>query len=434
MYRHSVRIDWRKCVGCTNCIKTCPTEAIRVQQGKAKMMDERCIDCGRCLSACPHHAMVSVTTPVSALGTFKYNIVIPSTTLYSQFKGLEELEDIYAGLYAMGFDAIYEEAKAVEIFSEAISRYIHSSDAVYPVIPCACPVVPRLITAMYPNLIDNLAPFVAPNEIAARVAKEEFCEAVGVTRNEVGAYYISACAAEMTQIKNPLGISKSEVNGVLSVRDVFTTLRNYIGKNETNPRKIAYRAGAFGLGAAVIGGISSAVGTGHHLAVDGIYNIIQCLDEIDNERLSDLVLMEPLACAGGCIGGPLSVENQFVAKNRNRRIANSQPRLDLDNDEHVQKYIGSPLIRFDKEFQPFNMMKLSDDVVEAMRMMDRLECINKNLPGPDCGSCGSPTCRTLAEDIVRGHAVEMDCIFKLRDKVRQMAQEMVDLASAQKRG
>ena len=131
MYRHSVRIDRRKCVGCTNCIKTCPTEAIRVQQGKAKMMDERCIDCGRCLSACPHHAMVSVTTPGSALGTFKYNIVIPSTTLYSQFKGLEDLEDIYAGLYAMGFDAIYEEAKAVEIFSEAISRYIHSSDAIY---------------------------------------------------------------------------------------------------------------------------------------------------------------------------------------------------------------------------------------------------------------------------------------------------------------
>ena len=92
----------------------------------------------------------------------------------------------------------------------------------------------------------------------------------------------------MTQIKNPLGISKSEVNGVLSVRDVFTTLRSYVGKNEANPRKIAYRAGALGLGAAVIGGISSAVGTGHHLAVDGIYNIIQCLDEIDNERLNDL--------------------------------------------------------------------------------------------------------------------------------------------------
>ncbi|OQA13360.1 MAG: Electron transport complex protein rnfB [Firmicutes bacterium ADurb.Bin356] len=79
-------------------------------------------------------------------------------------------------------------------------------------------------------------------------------------------------------------------------------------------------------------------------------------------------------------------------------------------------------------------MKLSDDVGEAMRMMERMERISKDLPGLDCGSCGSPSCRTLAEDIVRGQAVEMDCIFKLRDKLRILAQEMADLASAEKRG
>ena len=63
-----------------------------------------------------------------------------------------------------------------------------------------------------------------------------------------------------------------------------------------------------------------------------------------------------------------------------------------------------------------------------------MEEINRSLPGLDCGSCGSPSCRTLAEDIVRGQAVEMDCIFKLRDKLRILAQELADLASAEKRG
>ncbi len=77
LHKHSVRIDRRKCVGCTNCIKSCPTEAIRVQRGKAKILDERCIDCGECLRVCPHHAMIAVTTPVSGLNLFKYNIVIP---------------------------------------------------------------------------------------------------------------------------------------------------------------------------------------------------------------------------------------------------------------------------------------------------------------------------------------------------------------------
>ena len=31
---HSVTLDRDKCVGCTNCIKRCPTQAIRVRGGK----------------------------------------------------------------------------------------------------------------------------------------------------------------------------------------------------------------------------------------------------------------------------------------------------------------------------------------------------------------------------------------------------------------
>ena len=53
---HSVRLDEEKCEGCTNCIKRCPTEAIRVRNGKAHIISERCIDCGECIRICPHHA------------------------------------------------------------------------------------------------------------------------------------------------------------------------------------------------------------------------------------------------------------------------------------------------------------------------------------------------------------------------------------------
>ena len=437
MYKHSVRIDTRRCVGCTNCIKSCPTEALRVQRGKAKITDERCIDCGKCLRVCPHGAMVAMSTSLNELGKFKYNIVIPSTTLYSQFRGLSNLEDIYAGLYAMGFDAIYEEAKAAEIIAEAMTHYIRQSDVAYPIISCTCPVIPRLVTVLYPNLIDNLSPFIPSNELAARIAKEEFCESVGVPREEVGAYYISPCAAEITHIRAPLGMDKSEIDGVFAVRDVYAQLLPFIGRINGNPdipQTIEHRAGAFGLGSAVVGGLSMAVGTEHYLAVDGVDNVVACFDEIENDHMSGLVLVEAMTCAGGCVGGPLTFENQFVAKNRNRRLQYSQPRLDLESDPHIQKYVNSPMLRYDKEFEPKNILKLSDDVIEAVRMMDRLETITRTLPGLDCGSCGSPTCRTLAEDIIKGQAVEMDCIFKLRDKVRQMAQEMVDLASAHKRG
>ena len=43
-FYHSVTLNEEKCVGCTNCIKRCPTEAIRVRGGKAVIASERCID------------------------------------------------------------------------------------------------------------------------------------------------------------------------------------------------------------------------------------------------------------------------------------------------------------------------------------------------------------------------------------------------------
>ena len=42
---HSVTLDRDKCMGCINCIKRCPTQAIRVREGKAAINPLRCIDC-----------------------------------------------------------------------------------------------------------------------------------------------------------------------------------------------------------------------------------------------------------------------------------------------------------------------------------------------------------------------------------------------------
>jgi Fe-S-cluster-containing hydrogenase component 2 len=48
-----VYLDTAKCNGCVNCMKRCPTEAIRVRDGKAQITYERCIGCGECEYLCP---------------------------------------------------------------------------------------------------------------------------------------------------------------------------------------------------------------------------------------------------------------------------------------------------------------------------------------------------------------------------------------------
>ncbi len=81
-YFHSVTLDKDKCQGCTNCIKRCPTEAIRVRGGKAKIIKERCIDCGECIRVCPYHAKLAVTDAFTLLNDYEYNIALPAPSLY----------------------------------------------------------------------------------------------------------------------------------------------------------------------------------------------------------------------------------------------------------------------------------------------------------------------------------------------------------------
>ncbi len=107
----------------------------------------------------------------------------------------------------------------------------------------------------------------------------------------------------------------------------------------------------------------------------------------------------------------------------------------------VKKYINSlgktreldmyrDTINLDWQYSLKNkqVMKLDDDMTIALQKMERLEQNFETLPQIDCGSCGAPTCHALAEDIVQGNANIEDCIFMLREKVRDVAQNMVSLA------
>jgi heterodisulfide reductase subunit A-like polyferredoxin len=51
------QVDKKKCTGCESCVEECPSEAIKMEEGKAKVNPEACIDCGVCIDACPEQAI-----------------------------------------------------------------------------------------------------------------------------------------------------------------------------------------------------------------------------------------------------------------------------------------------------------------------------------------------------------------------------------------
>ena len=92
---HSVTLDTELCTGCTNCVKRCPTEAIRVRNKKAIIIKERCIDCGECIRQCPHHAKKAEMDPLSVINNYEYSIALPAPTLYAQFRKIRDRNYIY---------------------------------------------------------------------------------------------------------------------------------------------------------------------------------------------------------------------------------------------------------------------------------------------------------------------------------------------------
>jgi iron only hydrogenase large subunit-like protein len=284
-YFHSIVLDEELCKGCTNCIKKCPTDAIRVQYGKARIEKERCIDCGECVRTCPYKAKVAQTDPLEIMADYKYTIALPAPTLYLQYDVAKFGRDrIMTALKKIGFDYVYEVARGAEIVTEASNRYLQKHTETRPMISSACPAIVRLIQVRFPSLIDQIMPVKSPMEVSAANARREFCEKnPGIDPEDVGVFFISPCAAKLTSVRNPIEVEKSGVNGVFSIKSVFFKLLKQMGKIQ-EPEDIL-QAGYSGVRWSAIGGEAKGIKSDYILYVDGVQNVIKIFEQLEDDKL-----------------------------------------------------------------------------------------------------------------------------------------------------
>ncbi|MDT8902308.1 [Fe-Fe] hydrogenase large subunit C-terminal domain-containing protein [Anaeroselena agilis] len=426
-YFHSVRLTPERCKGCVNCIKRCPTEAIRIRGGKARITEARCIDCGECIRRCVNRAKTAVTDSLGDLKNYEYNVALPAPSLYSQFSADVPANVVLCGLMQLGFDEVFEVALGAEIVSDATVEYLKRPEAKKPAISSACPAVVRLVQVKFPELIDNLIPLEAPVEVAARLVRGIRCRELGIAPEAIGVWFITPCPAKMTAVKQPLGAEKSSVTGAIGISQIYGDLLKAVAAVPRDAN--CQRATARGVGWALSGGETAAATAANSLVVDEIHNVSEVLEQVALGKIK-VDFIEALACSGGCIGGPLMVENRFVAEHRmQQRLARMRAEDEAHGAAPAKYHSDSSLTEYDRTIEPRPIMRLDEDIFRAMYKVEQMEKTLKKLPGLDCGSCGSPNCKALAEDIVQGEAVETDCIFKLRERVRDLAQEMVGLAA-----
>ncbi len=414
-YWHSVTLDRDACRGCTNCLKQCPTQAIRVQHGKAKILKERCIDCGECIRVCPYHAKQAVTDKLACLENYRYTIALVAPAFYGQFSKTEDCDLILTALLQLGFDDVFEVARGAQEISMETRKLLEGKELLKPVISSACPAVSRMIAVRFPNLINHIIPLRSPMELSAQAAKQEAAEKTGYKIEEIGVFFISPCAAKATAVKDGITVQESFVDGVISMKEVYLRMAQRIGSVK-EVQKLS-KAGSLGALWATSGGEAKGSKALRSISVDGIHNVIKVLEDIEDDKLPDIEYVEALACPGGCVGGPLAAENNFVAQSRIKRLCRELPEENQKISPEIPRlWDGAPVYR--------PVMELNKDLGKAMEMAMAIEELAERLPGLDCGSCGSPSCRALAEDIVRGYAQESDCIFVMREHLNELLEHV----------
>ncbi len=407
-YEHSVLLSPDKCIGCTTCVRHCPTEAIRIRDGRAVINQGRCIDCGECIRTCPQKAKKAVCNKLADMERFKWKIALPAPALYGQFENLEDVEYVLSGLLHIGFDDVYEVSQAAELLSAYTRSYLSTPGVRKPVISTACPAVARLISLRFPSLEENVLRLLPPIEVAAKLAREKAQkEHPDLKQEEIGVCFISPCPAKASYVKNGFGDYRSQVDVVIPISDVYFQLINAMDRDDALGDLSA--SGRIGVGWATSGGEASALFNDSYLAADGIENVIRVLDQIENGNIAQLEFVELNACPGGCVGGVLTVQNPFIARARLHILRRYMPvsRNSLPNEETYipEEYFFEEL----PEYQPIS--QLSGSIAQSMRMMAEIQELRNQLPGVDCGACGAPTCRAFAEDVVRGEASADGCLL-----------------------
>jgi iron only hydrogenase large subunit-like protein len=407
------------CMGCINCIKRCPTEAIRVRNGKAVITKEFCIDCGECIRICKHHAKQATYDSMDVMKRYAYTVALPAPSLYAQMNNLEDVNIVLNALKRMGFDDVYEVSGAAEALSAYTRGYIEQHKDMWPIISTACPSVTRLIRVRFPNLIEHLLPLKPPMEIAAGVARTRAIEKTGLASEQIGIFFISPCPAKVTAVKYPLGYEHSDVDAVLAIKEIYPMLISYM-KEVSQQEEIEDLAtgGKIGISWGSSGGEAGGLLIDNYLAADGMENIIRVLEDMEDQKFSNLEFIELNACNGGCVGGVLTVENPYVAKVKLQRLRKYMPIARNHNiiDEKDLWWTD------DVEYEP--VFKLGENLIQSINMMAKVEELCETFPGFDCGSCGAPNCKALAEDIVRGVAKETDCIHVFREKMSKLSNEL----------
>ncbi len=417
MTEHSLVIDEEKCNGCTVCLRACPTQALIIRNGKAKLISDRCIDCGECVRICPEKAIQSKRDNFGLMAKYKYKLLVYSPVIFAQFKDYHDYEKILYLFKYMGFDDIAGVDTGGYIAADIIRSFLKNrGNKKRPYIATNCPVVCRLIQNKYAGLIEHVLPIRSIADIAGEYLKHSFINKYNADPTKVGLFYTSPCPAKLVPARQGEGCH-NVFDGIFSMGDMYNRLMQMMADNSIQYSKQEMKTTKFALRWSSFGDVEHKFKDYTTLRIDGIQNVIRFLDRLENGIVEDVDFVDMYSCDNGCVGGVFAREDPHIAEYRIKRIADRFPeKIDkipfLCNEETCN-------IRMKFNYDPKIPQK--QDLKLAIQTLAEIEAIYKKLPKLDCAICGSATCYNFAEDIVLRKDVTIeDCPIIKNEKLSRL--------------
>jgi len=411
-FYHAHQIIQERCEGRLNCIRACPTQAIRLYNGKIFFHNELCIDCGVCINTCPENVYVPVISELDDFSTFKYLIAVPSPVLYTQFGQNIHPNTVRRALKQIGFKEVVDLAKISDEVSYALLHHLKKSSSPKPLISSFCPSIVRFMQVNYPNLINLISPLDVPRELTAKEAKKTCSEKLNLKEEEIGVIYITPCPAKIVSIKQPAEKEKSWFDGAIPIKEIYNLILPLIIEIQEKKQEVNDGDFHFGTGWAVMGHIVRDVGAERCLSVAGLDNVKTILDDIENSKLRNIDFIEALACKQGCIGGAFCVENPYVARSSSILLERKYGSIKSIDKKKVLANYDQGAYSLERPILPrptksFNV----DDIATSIKKTRQKDRMYMKLPHKDCALCGAPTCEAFARDCANGEIEVTECIF-----------------------
>lgn len=423
-FHHALRVYDNLCTGCTHCMTVCPTRAIRVRKGKASILVNRCIDCGECYKACPVSAIGVEQDDLEMIFSFPVRVLLIPSVLVGQFSHKIPVESIYQALKEIGFTHVYHVENSVDMVLEAYTEFARRTE-LRPMISSFCPAIVRLIQVRFPSLVENIMKVNPPIDMSAMYYLEKLVSE-GIPSEDIGLFYATPCAAKIAAVKDPVGSKGSAVTGVINIDFLYNKIQKILNSTPVSnelPITDDLLSSRGILWSLTRGESSHSVKRA--LAVDGIRNVAEILESLENGTLGSADFLELRACDEGCAGGILMTGNRFLTVERLRKLASDKASEENDKSKKISEgFINLKEKSFLDNIEARNIEKLDEDLSVAMKKMERKQELIKKLPGFDCAACGAPDCQTLAEDIVKGNGDLPDCIFIQQDMLRKSTMEL----------